>query len=60
METDHAMGEFRWLTAWGVIQPFCMKSPRTYRLSETEKDALLLEQGALIEDLSARVTELEA
>ena len=37
-----------------------MKPPGTYRLSEAEKDALLLEQAALIEHLSARVTELEA
>jgi transposase len=35
------------------------KTPR-YRLSEAEKDALLVEQAALIERLAARVGELEA
>lgn len=37
-----------------------MKEPRRYRLSEAEKDALLVEQAALIERLVARVAELEA
>jgi transposase len=37
-----------------------MDKPPRYRLSEAEKDALLLEQAALIERLAARVAELEA
>ena len=37
-----------------------MKLPHRYRLSDTEKDALLDEQAALIERLAARVAELEA
>lgn len=37
-----------------------MKVPSRYRLSEAEKDALLLEQAALIERLAARISELEA
>jgi len=37
-----------------------MTVPPRYRLSEAEKDALLLEQAALIERLAARVAELEA
>ena len=37
-----------------------MTEPPRYRLSETEKDALLVEQAALIERLAARVAELEA
>jgi transposase len=36
-----------------------MEPPR-YRLSEAEKDALLMEQAALIERMAARITELEA
>ena len=31
-----------------------------YRLSEAEKDALLIEQSVLIERLTARISELEA
>jgi transposase len=37
-----------------------MTVPPCYRLSEAEKDALLVEQAALIERLVARVAELEA
>src|SRR5690349_21239346 len=37
-----------------------MTVPPRYRLSETEKDALLVEQATLIERLAARVAELEA
>lgn len=37
-----------------------MTVPPRYRLSEAEKDVLLLEQAALIERLAARVAELEA
>jgi transposase len=37
-----------------------MEKPPRYRLSEAEKDALLVEQAALIERLAARVAELEA
>lgn len=37
-----------------------MTVPPRYRLSETEKDALLAEQAALIERLAARIAELEA
>ena len=37
-----------------------MTVPPRYRLSEAEKDALLLEQAALIERLATRVAELEA
>ncbi|HYH19757.1 MAG TPA: IS66 family transposase [Azospirillum sp.] len=37
-----------------------MTLPPRYRLSDAEKDALLLEQAALIERLVARVAELEA
>ena len=37
-----------------------MTVPPRYRLSDAEKDALLLEQAALIERLAARVAELEA
>jgi transposase len=37
-----------------------MPPPFRYRLSEREKDALLIEQAALIERLAARVKELEA
>src|SRR5690349_16762822 len=37
-----------------------MTVPPRYRLTETEKDTLLLEQAALIERLVARVAELEA
>lgn len=37
-----------------------METPPRYRLNEAEKDALLLEQAALIERLAARVAELEA
>ena len=32
-----------------------MEKPPRYRLSEAEKDALLVEQAALIERLAARV-----
>lgn len=32
-----------------------MKPPFRYRLSDAEKDALLLEQSALIERLTARI-----
>ena len=34
-----------------------MEKPPRYRLSEAEKDALLVEQAALIERLAARVAE---
>ena len=37
-----------------------MKPPFRYRLSEAEKDALLIEQSVLIERLTARISELEA
>ena len=37
-----------------------MKTPIRYRLSEAEKDVLLMEQAALIERMAARITELEA
>jgi transposase len=37
-----------------------MNRPPRYRLTDAEKDALLEEQGALIERLAARVAELEA
>jgi len=37
-----------------------MTVPPRYRLSDAEKDALLLEQAALIERMAARITELEA
>ncbi|WP_040567069.1 IS66 family transposase, partial [Magnetospirillum molischianum] len=37
-----------------------MKSPIRYRLSDADKDALLLEQAALIERQAARIAELEA
>jgi len=37
-----------------------MTVPPRYRLSDAEKDALLIEQAALIERLAARVAELEA
>jgi len=37
-----------------------MKLPLRYRLSDTEKDALLTEQAALIERMAARIAELEA
>ena len=37
-----------------------MEKPPRHRLSDAEKDALLLEQAALIERLAARITELEA
>lgn len=37
-----------------------MTVPPRYRLRDAEKDALLLEQAALIERLAARVAELEA
>jgi len=37
-----------------------MKEPPRYRLSDAEKDALIVEQAALIERLVARVAELEA
>lgn len=37
-----------------------MTPPFRYRLSDCEKDALLAEQGAVIERLAARVKELEA
>ena len=37
-----------------------MEKPPRYHLSEAEKDALLVEQAALIERLAARVAELEA
>lgn len=37
-----------------------MTVPPRYHLSEAEKEALLLEQAALIERLAARVAELEA
>ena len=37
-----------------------MEKPPRYRLSEAEKDALLVEQAALIARLAARVAELEA
>lgn len=36
-----------------------MTVPPRYRLSEAEKDALLVEQAALIERLAARIAELE-
>jgi hypothetical protein len=35
-----------------------MEPPPRYRLNDAEKDALLLEQAALIERLAARVAEL--
>jgi len=37
-----------------------MKIPVRYRLSDAEKDALLMEQAALIERMAARISELEA
>ncbi len=37
-----------------------MKLPIRYRLTEAEKDALLMEQAALIERMAARIAELEA
>lgn len=37
-----------------------MDTPPRYRLSDAEKDVLLVEQAALIERLAARVAELEA
>jgi transposase len=37
-----------------------MKPPIRYCLSEAEKDALLMEQAALIERMAARIAELEA
>lgn len=37
-----------------------MKLPPRYRLSDAEKDALLLEQAALIERMAARIAALEA
>ena len=37
-----------------------MKLPSRYRLTDTEKDALLTEQAALIERMAARIAELEA
>ena len=37
-----------------------MNRPPRYRLTDAEKDALLDEQGALIERLAARIAELEA
>ena len=37
-----------------------MEKPPHYRLSEAEKDALLVEQAALIERLVGRIAELEA
>jgi transposase len=37
-----------------------VRKPPRHRLTEAEKDALLLEQAALIERLAARVAELEA
>jgi len=37
-----------------------MKLPPRYRLSEAEKDALLLEQAALIERMATRIATLEA
>ncbi|HLO76815.1 MAG TPA: DUF6444 domain-containing protein, partial [Magnetospirillum sp.] len=37
-----------------------MKLPTRYRLSDAEKDALLLEQAALIERMAARIAALEA
>lgn len=37
-----------------------MKLPPRYRLSDAEKDALLLEQAALIERMAARIADLEA
>ena len=37
-----------------------MRTPTRYRLSDAEKDALLLEQAALIERMAARISELEA
>jgi transposase len=42
-----------WVKVW-------MPPPFRYRLSDREKDALLIEQAALIERLAARVAELEA
>jgi transposase len=37
-----------------------MTVPPRYRLSDAEKDALLVEQAALIERMAARIAELEA
>jgi transposase len=37
-----------------------MDKPSVRRLSDTEKDALILDQAALIGRLVARITELEA
>ncbi|CAO3420090.1 IS66 family transposase [Azospirillum doebereinerae] len=37
-----------------------METPPRHRLSDAEKDALLLEQAALIERLATRIAELEA
>jgi transposase len=37
-----------------------MKLPFRFRLSEAEKDALLMQQAALIERMAARIAELEA
>ena len=37
-----------------------MATPPRIRLTEAEKDALLLEQAALIERMAARIAELEA
>ncbi|GAA4246856.1 hypothetical protein GCM10022293_00090 [Azospirillum formosense] len=37
-----------------------MRVPLRYRLNEAEKDALLIEQAALIERMAARIAELEA
>ena len=37
-----------------------MKPPFRYRLSEAEKDALLIEQSVLIERLTGRISEFEA
>lgn len=37
-----------------------MKPPTRFRLSDADKDALLMEQAALIERMAARIAELEA
>jgi transposase len=37
-----------------------MKFPIRYRLSDADKNALLMEQAALIERIAERISELEA
>jgi hypothetical protein len=44
----------------GISVNVGMGKPPRYRLSEAEKNALVLEHAALIERLAARVAELEA